>query len=101
MKPALVPVSIRLIIFSVLTSSAFLYPDARAGSATWNLNPSSDDWNTAANWTPPTVPNGPTDIAIFGSSSISTISVSAPTEVGGIVFNADAGNYTINVPSDL
>ena len=25
---------------------------ARAGSATWNLNPASGDWNTAANWTP-------------------------------------------------
>ena len=29
-------------------------------------NPSSGDWNTAANWTPTTVPNGPSDIAMFG-----------------------------------
>src|SRR6266446_2574459 len=32
---------------------------AFGGSATWNLNPTSGDWNTATNWTPETVPNGP------------------------------------------
>jgi DNA-binding beta-propeller fold protein YncE len=26
-----------------------------AGSATWNLNPTTGDWNTAGNWTPATV----------------------------------------------
>ena len=26
----------------------------------------SGDWNTAANWMPNTVPNGPSDIATFG-----------------------------------
>jgi hypothetical protein len=33
----------------------FLLPAASAalaGSATWNLNPTRGDWNTAANWTP-------------------------------------------------
>ena len=34
-----------------------------AGSATWNLNPTSSDWNAALNWTPNTVPNGPADVA--------------------------------------
>ncbi|PYI95728.1 MAG: hypothetical protein DMF00_15655 [Verrucomicrobia bacterium] len=29
-----------------------------ANSATWNLQPTSGDWNTAINWTPATVPNG-------------------------------------------
>jgi hypothetical protein len=28
-------------------------------SAQWNFNPVSGDWNTAANWTPTTVPDGP------------------------------------------
>ena len=32
---------------------------SQAGSATWNLNPASDLWSTASNWTPATVPNGP------------------------------------------
>ena len=54
---------LRLTGFIILTSALFL--DAFAGSATWNSNPVSNDWNTAANWTPATVPNGPEDIATF------------------------------------
>src|SRR6266702_6821498 len=35
---------------------------AFAGSATWELNPGSGDWNTDANWTPATgYPNGSAD----------------------------------------
>ena len=37
-------------VFILLTSIA------RGGSATWDLNASSGNWNTATNWTPPTVP---------------------------------------------
>ena len=33
---------------------------SRADSATWNLNATSGDWKTPANWTPNTVPMGPT-----------------------------------------
>ncbi len=47
---------------------------AHAGSATWDLNPTSGDWNTAANWTPMTVPNGPADIATFALSELTTVS---------------------------
>jgi len=36
----------------------FLAEFACAGSATWELDPISGDWNTAANWTPNGVPNG-------------------------------------------
>ena len=68
---------------------------ARAGSATWNLNPTSGDWNTAANWTPPTVPNGPGDTATFATSNQAAISLSADTEVNEIVFAAGAAAFTI------
>jgi len=37
-----------------------------------NLNPGSGDWNTAANWTPMTVPNGSADTATFALSSRSS-----------------------------
>jgi len=30
-----------------------------AGSAQWDLDPISGDWNTAENGTPTTIPNGP------------------------------------------
>ena len=68
---------------------------ARAGSATWNLNPTNGDWNTAANWTPPTVPNGPGDIATFATSNQAAISLSADTEVNEIVFAPGAAAFTI------
>jgi hypothetical protein len=41
---------------------------AHAGSATWNLNPTSNDWNTAENWTPATIPSSETDVATFAAS---------------------------------
>src|SRR5437667_3752147 len=68
---------------------------AYADSATWNLNPISGDWNTAANWTPNTVPNGPSDTATFGVSNITDISLSHRIQVEAIVFSAGASPFTI------
>jgi autotransporter-associated beta strand protein len=65
---------------------------AYAGSAQWNLNPTSGDWNTAANWTPMGIPNGPADIATFGLSNTTNVSISANTEVNSIVFTPAATN---------
>ena len=62
-----------------------------AGSAIWGLNPGSGDWNTAADWTPTTVPNGPADTAFFDLSNTTGLSISANTEVNGIVFDSNAG----------
>jgi hypothetical protein len=42
-----------------------------------------------------TVPNAPTDTATFATSIQTTISISANTEVDGIVFNAGANSFTI------
>src|SRR5437764_1437214 len=84
---------LRLSILTILTVGFVI--DTQAGSATWTLNPTSGDWNTAANWTPATVPNGPSDTATFGSSSSTEISVSANTEISTINFNAGAAAYTI------
>ena len=36
-----------------------------AGSATRSASPATGDWNTAANWSPATVPNGASDVATF------------------------------------
>jgi hypothetical protein len=53
-----------LIVAAIRCFLMFLLPAlAHAGSAQWNLNPISGDWNTAENWTPMAVPNGP-DTAI-------------------------------------
>jgi hypothetical protein len=67
---------------------------AFAGSATWKANPGSGTWNTAANWTPATVPNGAADTATFAFSNIRSVFFAADTEVNGIVFNAGASPFT-------
>jgi autotransporter-associated beta strand protein len=75
---------------------------AQAGSATWELNPTSGDWSTAANWTPMTVPNGPADTATFALSNTTNVSISASTEVSGITFTAAATNpYAITAKPGL
>src|SRR4051794_38083344 len=67
----------------------------QAGSATWDQNPSSGDWNTAINWTPTTVPNAPSDVATFSTSNLTAISLSASVEVNTIAFAQQASSYTI------
>src|SRR5438105_6148402 len=69
---------------------------AFAGSATWDLDPISGDWNTAANWTPATVPNGPTDVATFELSNQTAVLLSASTEVAALVFDPGAASYVIS-----
>jgi autotransporter-associated beta strand protein len=83
----------------LVVAVAFLIPTvAHAGSATWDLNPGSGDWNTAANWTPATVPNGAADTATFDLSNTTNVSISASTEVDGITFTSAATNpYFITV----
>jgi autotransporter-associated beta strand protein len=70
---------------------------AHGGSATWILNPDDGDWNTATNWFPDTVPNGPTDVATFGVSNNTAISFSQSVEVNAIDFTAGASAFTISV----
>jgi hypothetical protein len=68
-----------------------------AGSATWNVNPANNDWNTAANWTPATVPNAPSDVATFNSSSVNSIFITTDTALNQITFDFNASPYVINV----
>jgi autotransporter-associated beta strand protein len=68
----------------------------QAGSATWKLDPTSDNWNTAVNWSPETVPNDPADVATFGSSNTTTVSISAPTHVDSVVFDPNASAFTVS-----
>src|SRR6266571_2211301 len=69
-----------------------------AGSTTWDQNPSSGDWNTAANWTPQTVPNSETDVATFGASNETNLSITnASAELDSAVFNSAAPPYTLTI----
>src|SRR5437879_2198224 len=71
-----------------------------AGSATWSTNPLNGDWNIAANWMPNTVPNGPGDVATFGTSNVTTLSINTSAiEVDRIIFNSGAAPFTIAIDS--
>src|SRR5438552_5783506 len=90
--------SFRRLRFFVAAALLFLAAQRHsvAGSATWATNPTSGDWNTAANWTPNTVPNGTTDIATFGASNLTSISSqSTDIDLDGLVFNSGAPPYPI------
>ncbi len=93
-------------LLAILTIA--LCSQTRAGSATWNLNPTNNLWNTSENWSPATVPNSETDVATFGVSNITDIVVGMSTDFDGaenkvseIVFKPGASAYTlISTPSD-
>ncbi len=84
-------------LFSTLL--IFLVPGVtQAGSASWNVNPATSDWNTAANWTPNTVPNGPTDTATFPSSNKPNPVIQTSIELNELVFSDHVlTTYTILV----
>ena len=44
-----------------------------------------------------TIPDGGADTATFGPSNMTGVSLSANTEVNGIVFNADASGFIITI----
>jgi hypothetical protein len=93
----------KLVLAVIRCSLLFLVPTATyAISAQWDLDPISGDWNTADNWTPMDVPNGPTDIATFDLSNTTNVSISANTEVSGIIFTPAATNsYGITARAEL
>ncbi|MBA3960614.1 MAG: hypothetical protein H0X40_01765 [Chthoniobacterales bacterium] len=59
-----------------------------AGSATWNASPVDNKWTNPANWTPATVPDSATDVATFGTTAITNITVPTDVTVGQIVSSA-------------
>ncbi len=68
---------------------------AHAGSAAWSGQLNSN-WNVFENWSPQTVPNGPSDAATLGSSFNRTVYLSANTEVNSITFPRPAGPFAVN-----
>jgi autotransporter-associated beta strand protein len=62
----------------------------RAQNATWLATPGSGNFNTGANWSPAIVPTG---VASFNASSITALSLSSSTTIGGFTLNAGASSY--------
>jgi hypothetical protein len=98
-KPSALPRFFRATLIAGILPAIFLLSthSSDAGSATWKASPATGDWNTATNWTAGGPPNGSADTATFASSNTTAVSLSASTEVDGIVFNAGASAFTITV----
>jgi autotransporter-associated beta strand protein len=82
---------------AILTLPLSTATSSFAGSAHWKTNPTSGDWNTAANWMPATVPNGPLDTASFATSSQTAVSLSANTEVNMLFYRPGASAFVTTV----
>jgi autotransporter-associated beta strand protein len=83
-----------LLLIAIAWFAALAMP-ARAQDATWLLNPATSDYNTAANWSPATVPTG---TAFFGATNVPNLTFSsAATGVGGWTFIAGAPAYTFTL----
>ena len=89
---------LRFLITAALLLLAAQQPSL-AGSATWSSNPTSGEWNTAANWTPQTVPNSTTDVATFEASHITDLSVTLGSIINldSAVFNSGSPAYTLTL----
>jgi autotransporter-associated beta strand protein len=73
-----------------------------AGSATWSSNPTSGDWNTAANWIPQTVPNSTTDVATFGRSNVTdVINSDVIVNLDSLIFSSGSSQYTITAMDNI
>ena len=79
----------------------FVAGTAFAGSAAWNLDPVDNNWSNPANWTPPTVPNGPGDVATFAASNVTEVALSADTQVDRVVFEPGADPFIIETGHSL
>ena len=69
------------------------------GPAVWSATPANGNWNNDANWSPAS-PNGGAALALFGSSSVTSIFISADTTVADMIFGSTASPYTITVVGD-
>lgn len=69
---------------------------AYGSTSTWNLNPATNEWYLATNWTPASIPNGTNDTAIFGASNTTNVFNSHLINLASLVFTAGAPSYTIS-----
>ena len=56
----------------------------------------SGDWNTAANWSPATVPNSATATATFGIGETATVNMSSSVQLQSLSFSNSTGNYAVS-----
>jgi autotransporter-associated beta strand protein len=77
---------------SVLALVTTILP-ANAASGLWKSAPVDGNWNNANNWSCGCIPNKDIDTATFGSSSVSDVFMSEPTNVFSLIVNPGANGY--------
>src|SRR6516225_6789884 len=84
----------KLLAVTAVAAALLAVTSAQAQDATWLLNPGSGNFNTAANWTPATVPTG---TAFFGTSNTTNITFQPfiTTSIGTMQFNPGAPAYSL------
>lgn len=93
-KPELRPHFLTAVLWTTLLGFIPLTGSAQ----TWGSAPVSYDWNTAADWSPSTVPNGSSATATFGASSVTLLtSNNAYVSLAGMQFNSGAPSYAITI----
>jgi hypothetical protein len=98
-RPAKRLTTVILVLFAGVWFGTFT---AHAQDATWSSAPTSNNWNTAANWVPPAGPSVvPTGTASFGASTITSLAFLANASVGTLQFNAGAPAYSFNLTHSL
>lgn len=71
----------------------------RAQTATWTGNPTTEFWNTPANWSGGTVPNSPTAQAVFNTSPLTALWFTASVEVDSLIFNSGGTTFGLYAPA--
>ena len=70
---------------------------SQAGSATWAQTPADNNWSNPNNWRPNTVPNSTTDVATFGTSDTTAITIQDSIDLGSATFQPGASAYALTV----
>lgn len=83
-------------VFPALMLLLLTATSALAGSATWNLNATSDitNWFNETNWTRATVPDGPDDTATFDVSNTTNVYPSIHLFLGKLSFTVSQPHPT-------
>ncbi len=70
---------------------------AEAIDATWLSAPGSGTYETGSNWSGGSLPDG---TASFGTSSVTSLTISSIQSVGGWTFNSGASNYIVSIDGE-
>ncbi len=71
-------------------------PQVASAGQIWDGGGSNGLWSNALNWDGDTAPNFALALQFAGTSQLSSSNNSATTTVAGLIFNADAGSFTLS-----